>query len=349
MMFHFARPWLLLLLAAMPLVVWLWLHARRGTIRFSAMMMLAGLPAGRSRAARRGGALLRGLGLVLIVLALAGPRLADWRTRVPTEGIAIELVVDVSGSMAAKDFQWQSESISRLEAAKRALELFVAGGDGPGGEHLDGRPSDLVGVVTFATWPDSICPLTLSHAVLLRMLETEQPRSVPGESETNISDALALALHRLECTTSKRKVVVLISDGEHNLARPQSEWTPRQAAQIAANLQVPIYTIDAGGDSGAGDAAGERPIDPKLRAKTRASAESTLRAVADITGGRYFPARDTAALLNVCQDIDRLEKNAIQSFQYRRYYEGFPWVGLAALTTLLGLQLLEMTFWQRLP
>jgi len=348
-MFHFARPWLLLLLMAMPLVVWLWLRARRGTIRFSNMAMLEGLPAGRSRSARHGGALLRGLGLLLIIIAMAGPRFADWRTRVPTQGIAIEIVLDVSGSMAAKDFQWENQSISRLEAAKRALELFIAGGAGPGGVHLDGRASDLVGVVTFATWPDSICPLTLSHAVLLRMLETEQPRSVPGESETNISDALALALQRLESTNSKRKVVVLISDGEHNVARPQSEWTPRQAAQIAANLRVPIYTIDAGGDSGADDTAGERPIDPKVRAKTRASAESTLRAVADITGGRYFAARDTAALLTVCQDIDRLEKDAIQSFQYRRYYEGFSWVGLAAFTVLLSLQLLEMTFWQRLP
>lgn len=348
-MFHFARPWVLLLALVVPVVVWRWLRLRRGTMRFSDMSLVTPLPEGRSRAAQRGGAWLRGLGLLLIIVALAGPRFADWRTRVPTEGIAIEIVLDVSGSMAAKDFRWENESLSRLEAAKRALELFVAGGVGPGGVQLAGRPSDLVGVVTFATWPESICPLTLSHAVLLRMLEAEQPRSVPGESETNMSDALALALHRLESATSKRKVVVLISDGEHNLPRPQSEWTPRQAAQIAANLHVPVYAIDAGGDSGADDAVGERPIDPKQRAKTRARAESTLRAVADITGGRYFPARDTATLLSVCQDIDRLEKTAIESFQYRRYYEGFTWFGLAAFATLLTLQLMEMTFWQRVP
>lgn len=348
-MFHFTRPWFLLLALAVPLVVWLWARRRQATLRFSDMGIVTGLPEGRRVWARRGGAILRALGLLLIVIALAGPSFADWRTRVPTEGIAIEVVLDVSGSMGAKDFQWEKESLSRLEAAKRALHLLVAGGDGPGGVHLDGRPSDLVGVVTFATWPESICPLTLSHTVLLRMLDGEQPRSVPGESETNISDAIALALHRLESAPTKRKVVVLISDGEHNVFRPQSEWTPRQAAQIAANLNIPIYTIDAGSEAGSDDTGGERPVDPKQRAKTRASAERTLRAVADITSGRYFQARDTAGLLAVCQDIDRLERQAIQSFQYRRYYEGFPWLGLGAFVVLLTLQLLEMTFWQRMP
>lgn len=357
-MFHFANPWFLLLLPLVPLATWLWLVQRRGAVRFPDAREFAGLPPGRSQTARRGGALLRAFALLAVVVALAGPRLADWRTRIPTEGIAIELVLDVSGSMAARDFLWQDEPISRLEAAKKALHLFVAGGDVPGSDQLDGRPHDLVGLVTFATWPDSPCPLTLSHAVLLRMLDAEQPRSIPGESETNLSDAIALGLHRLESARTRRKVVVLISDGEHNVAKPHSEWTPRQVAQIAANLDVPIYAIDAGGDSGADDdvalgppQAGPPPgaVDPKLRAKIRASAESTLRSVAGLTGGRYFQARDTDALLAVCREIDRLEKNEIRGFQYRRYHEGYPWLGLTAFILLATLQVLEMTLWQRIP
>src|SRR5205085_1665629 len=83
---------------------------------------------------------------------------------IPTEGIAIEMLVDVSGSMAQPDFNWQGKPISRLDAVQKVFHLFVEGGAGPGGQRLTGRPEDLIGLVTFATWPESPCPLTLSHA-----------------------------------------------------------------------------------------------------------------------------------------------------------------------------------------
>jgi Ca-activated chloride channel family protein len=337
-MFQFARPWLLLLLLAVPPLVWLWLRQRRGTLTFPDTGVFAALPRGRGRFARAGGASLRALVLVLLVLAMAGPQLADWRSRVPTEGIAITVILDVSGSMATRDFIWEDKAISRLEAAKLAMHTFV-----------ENRPNDLIGLVTFATRPESTCPLTLSHSVLLQLLKVEEPRSVPGESETNISDAIVLGLHRLESAHARRKVAVLLSDGEHNVRHPQSNWTPRQAAQIAGNLNIPIYTIDAGSDSGGEDYPGATPVDPALRAQQRASAERTLRSVASISGGRYFEARDTKTLLEVCKEIDRLEKQEIRSFQYERYYEGYPWFGLAAFMLLISLQVLEKTLWQRIP
>src|SRR5882762_5907996 len=129
-MFHFAHPWFLLLLPAVPLVVWRWLRQRRGALRFPQVGIFAGLPIGRSRAAQRWGAGLRGLGLALLVVALAGPRFADWRTRIPTQGVAIEIVLDVSGSMGTRDFRWNGRALSRLDAAKQAFRLFVAGSDG---------------------------------------------------------------------------------------------------------------------------------------------------------------------------------------------------------------------------
>jgi len=112
--------------------------------------------------------------------------------------------------MATPDFTWEGKSISRLEAVKRAFRLFVEGDKQPG-EHalLEGRPNDLVGLVTFARWPQTSCPLTLSHSVLLRLLDAEKPRSTPTESETNIGDAIAWGLVRLEKTNAKRKVMIL--------------------------------------------------------------------------------------------------------------------------------------------
>jgi Ca-activated chloride channel family protein len=252
------------------------------------------------------------------------------------EGIAIVLAVDVSGSMAEKDFGWGSERISRLEAVKRAAGLFVAGGTGPDGELLEGRPEDLIGYIPFAARPETGCPLTLCHTVLLQMLEAEEPRSLPTESETNIGDALAWSLERLEATNGQRKVLILLSDGEHNVGPPALK--PRQAAQLAAKLHVPVYTIHAGGE----------PAEPSER-KTAAEGEQTMRAVAAMTGGRFFLAHDARTLLGVCDEIDRLERHPITSFRYRRYYELYPWFGSTALALLVGVSILDMTFWRRIP
>ena len=119
-------------------------------------------------------------------------------------------------------------------------------------------------------------------------------------------------------------------------ATPRSGWVPRQTAQLARSLQVPIYTIDAGGDS-------------EESSGSRQKAKATLEELATMTRGRAFEARDTAGLLAACKEIDRLEREKIQSFQYRRYHEGFTWFGLAAFVLLVAVNVLELTWWQRLP
>ena len=226
---NFAYPLFLLLALAVPLVVWLWLRRRRSVVRLPGAEALDRLPGGRARLARWS------LALILLVLALAGPRWPDRRTRISTEGIAISMVLDTSGSMAEADFDWKGERVTRLEAVKRAFRLFVAGGEGPDGVTLDGRPDDLIGVVTFATRPESLCPLTLSHGVLLDMLDREQPRSLPTESQTNIGDAVAWGLEQLDSAAGpRRKILILLSDGEHNVPPPALK--PRQAPDSIAPL-----------------------------------------------------------------------------------------------------------------
>lgn len=334
---EFTQPWLLLLALLVPPLAWWWLRQRHAAVRYPSAGALTGLPPGRSAFVRYGGLTLRVVALLLLVAALAGTRWPDHRTRLPTEGIAIVMLLDVSGSMAEPDYDWDGEPVERLEAVKRVFRLFVEGGESPNGQTLPGRPTDLIGLVTFGTRPDSPCPLTLSHTVLLDMLRAEKPRRVPGESQTNISDAIVLGLHRLHSAGPRRRVLVLLSDGEHNMPAPPSGWTPRQAAQVAANLGVVIHTIDA---AGVASENGE-PAAP--------DGSKTLREVAAIARGRHFTARDTMSLLNVCQEIDRLEREEIRSFQYRRYFEGYPWFGLASFVLWVTLQVLEMTFWRRLP
>jgi Ca-activated chloride channel family protein len=355
---QFANPAFLWLALAAPLVFWLRLRRRRTALRHPAVHLLVALPSGWSQAARWGGAGLRALAVLLLAVALAGPRTPDLRTRIEAEGVAVGMVVDVSGSMATPDFDWQGRPISRLDAVKRVFRLFVAGGAGPDatpdggdGRPFEGRPTDSMSLTVFATRPTTVCPLTLSHSVLLRQLDDEKPRGVPGESETNISDAVTLALHRLQAAGPRRKVLVLLTDGEHNVPQPRSGWTPRQAAQVAASLDVPIYTIDAGNDhsvsqpgvKSAADAAAATP------AETRRQAVETLEEVAKITHGQYFQAHDTAGLLEAYRAIDRLERSDTPSFQYRRYHEGYPWFGLAALSLFVVAVVLDGTVWRRLP
>ena len=110
------------------------------------------------------------------------------------------------------------------------------------GQELPGRGSDQIGLVPFAREPEDTCPLTLSHDVLLELLDAEEPRGAL-DSGTNIGDALAWGLKRLEAAGDRRKVLVLLSDGEHNVP---GGLTPRQAGQLAANQGVPVYCIDAG-------------------------------------------------------------------------------------------------------
>jgi Ca-activated chloride channel family protein len=280
---------------------------------------------------------LRAAGLAALILALTGPRWPDPGTRLPVEGIAVVMVLDVSGSMAERDFTWRGALISRLDAAKRALRLFVKGGT-EDGQEFPGRGNDQVGLVAFAHVPENTCPLTLSHDVLLELLDAEEPRG-QLDADTNIGDALAWGLKQLDAAGDRRKVLVLLSDGEHNVAG--DAWKPRQAAQVAANQNVPIYCIDAG-----------PPIPPDATpedAEKRTLGQEALKSVAKMTGGRAFAAHDSGALLDVMKTIDRLERQPAESFQYRRYAEGYPWCAAAALACFALALGLELTIWRRVP
>src|SRR5262249_51742296 len=193
MTLEFANWWaFLLLLVLPPLLVWLVLQPR-AALRHPDTGLLAGLPVGRAPLVAWGRALLRVVALALVIVALSGPRWPDMRTRLQTEGVSIVLLVDVSASMNEQDFDWNGEPLSRLEAVKRSFQLFVKGGaaegvtapDGAALGRFEGRPTDLIGMVSFAGRPETVCPLTLSHTALVRVLEREKPRESIDEKATN--------------------------------------------------------------------------------------------------------------------------------------------------------------------
>src|SRR5262245_28641035 len=268
---QFAAPdylWLLFLLPILA-VWWLWLR-RRAALSHPAVAALHKLP---TRQARFLEALRLALWLgviALLVLALARPRWPDERTRIPARSTAIMLVLDVSGSMTEKDFSIEGRTVSRLDAAKQFFRDFLREAN-----EAEAGAKDQIGLLTFAARAETVCPPTLSHAVVGRLLEEAQPVGLPPESSTNIGDALAEAIGLLQRAKPEEKTLVLLTDGEHNVPGNvvANALKPRQAAQLARGLGVRVHTIFVGP---AGDESRE--------------AKTALEDVARMTAGKSFTA-----------------------------------------------------------
>ncbi len=294
----FADPWFLLLLPLVPLVVWWRWRRKQPALRLSDARLLTSLPAGRSKFIRRLDGIIYGLATLCLVLALAGPRL-PLPTPITTEGIAIALVVDGSGSMYEPDFEWDSKPATRIHAVQEVFQLLVLGGQAPGEVSFPGRPQDLIGLVTFASYPDTAAPLTTSHSVLMKLLTQEPPRQ-PDEGQTNVGDAIAEALTCLEAAGPRRKVMVLMTDGEHNFTGPATAptWKPRPAAQRQGSRRADLHdrrrrrrAIDRSGRprrgprKPEGDRGADRrrllPRSRRRRSSSRLQIDRSTRAAAD--------------------------------------------------------------------
>lgn len=345
----FTNPEFLWLLPLAPLVAWWCLRKPRPAMRFSDTSAFA-YRGRRAAVAEWGGPLLRGLACLFLILGCADPRRPDLQTRLPAEGVAVMLVIDVSGSMDTPDVVWEPNvpPVPRLEAARRAVKLFVRGGDAPDGTRFEPRPGDAFGVVSFAAVPQVECPLTLNHSVVLEAVDGLKPRSLI-DAGTNIGDALAEAIDRIDSVKTKRKkILILLSDGEHNVFREDTQGAkqpgidrtmrPREAAQMAASLDVKVYTIDTGGAA--------NPADPPDIARTREEGLETLRQVATMTGGQSYTATSGKELLEAYGKIGELEKAIDAAPIYRRYYEYYAWCAAAALVLLLAAHTLERTLWR---
>jgi Ca-activated chloride channel homolog len=262
---------------------------------------------------------LAALGLVAGAVALARPQHGTLREDITTQGVDIVVALDVSGTMAAQDFQPRN----RLEVAKDVVAEFVKR-----------RTSDRVGLVVFAGRSLTKSPLTTDTAVLLRQLDDVRLEMLPDG--TAIGSGLATALTRLRRSQAKSRVIVLVTDGDNNAG----EIDPATAADMAKAMEVRVYTILVG--RGGRVPMPVRARDPftgavvteTVMADVKVNPE-LLKQIADRTGGEFYRAEDSAALRQVFDRIDRLEKSEIKTSAYRRYRELFPPV-LALTAALLA-------------
>lgn len=307
--------------------------------------------------------------LALLIVALARPQEVLSETRTSTEGIAIMLVVDRSSSMAER-MEFEGGMLNRLEVVKRVLAEFVLGND----DDLPGRPGDLIGLISFARYADTICPLVHAHDALVGLAQQTEIVEIRQEDGTAIGDALALAVARLQSLEEegdgalddaerqaasaedgpvaagaaaadpaadyeiKSKIVILLTDGENNAGRRP----PGQAAELARRLGIKIYTIGIGGERSANFFDMRLPLGPGID-------ERMLRAIAEHTGGEYRRAGDGESLREVYQRIDELEKTEIESTEYVQREEAFMPFAKAALIVLLVELLLRTTILRRSP
>src|SRR5882762_10452537 len=336
----FERPWLLLLLLAIPLLAYL--RGKRGpgaALTFSSTSTLQQI--GKQSAARVG-KFLRALvfaTLAIFVIALARPQLGQSLTQVEASGIDIMLVVEVSGSMYTKDFTIGGDRATRLDAIREVTRKFI-----------EGRPNDRIGIIAFAGRPYVVSPMTLDHDWLLQNLDRVRIGLV--EDGTAIGSAMAAAANRLNDKRSKSRVLVLLTDGENNAGK----IPPNTAAEAVKALKIRLYAIGAG-INGIAPAPIFTPKGPLTDAlgnilyeNQRVEFNETgLQEVAKIADGKFFRATDTQSLAQIYNDIDKLEKSTVSVKKYQQYRDLFPLCLMSGCGLLLAQLVLSQTVWKKLP
>jgi Ca-activated chloride channel family protein len=312
----FANPgYLFLLLLLIPVVGWyIWkLRNARASVQLSSTDSLRRQPKSLRVWLIHVPFALRVMVITLLSLALARPQLSNrWQSE-STEGIDIMMALDISGTMLGEDLK-----PNRLEAAKTVATDFVLS-----------RPNDQIGLVVFAGESFTQCPLTTDHAVLVNLFQSVKFGMI--EDGTAIGLGLANAVNRMKDSETKSKVVILLTDGSNN----RGDIDPMTAAEIAKTFNIRVYAIGVGSYSKEVHVPIHTPYGVQYGTMSSEFDESTLRNIAQMTGGEYFRATDNNSLKAIYQQIDQLEKTKIRVREYSKRTEHFAPFLLAALLCLL--------------
>jgi len=293
--FEFEYPGVLLLLLLVPPLSW-WV-GRRGPLPSVPVPTLRGasqLGSIPRRQAGRAQLFWRLVPLVLLILALARPRVPRGEVPDPSRGIDIMLALDFSRSMAETDFRLKGRRVSRRDALVAVTDDFI-----------EGRGNDRIGIVCFARTPWLVSPLTLDHGWAMASLKESELATGTG-----IGWAIQASTTFLKQDSDRSRVIILVTDGD-NSAGPR----PLDSAPVAVRNGIKVYTILVGPES----------VTPS------AAANHELNKVARMTGGLFFQAQDARALGNIYSAIDQLEKRELVQKRYVSWQELYPWFAGAAL------------------
>ncbi len=317
-----------LLLVIIPIAAWYIFRFRRmgASIRFSSFMGFRTIRKGWKHYLRHLPFVFQIAGIGLLTLALARPQSSSSWQNVTTEGIDIVIALDISTSMLARDFQ-----PDRLEAAKDVATQFISG-----------RNNDKIGLVVFAGESFTQCPLTTDHAVLINLFQDIHSNMI--EDGTAIGNGLATAVARLKESDTKSRVIILLTDGENN----RGEIAPVTAAELAKTYGIRVYTIGVG-TIGTAPYPVPTPFGTQIRDVEVKIDEKTLQEIAGITGGNYFRATNNRKLVQIYEEIDKLEKSKIEVKEYSKKNEEFQRYAIMAGIILAAGLFLQLTVFRNIP
>ncbi|HPS37159.1 MAG TPA: VWA domain-containing protein [Candidatus Omnitrophota bacterium] len=324
----FRHPAFFLLLLLLPLV--LMLSRKRGKLElaFPSFDFLKDRPVTFRMFLFRVLPYLRMAVFVLVIFALARPSNVSSDREYQTRGVDIMIALDISGSMLAEDFQPEN----RVYVAKQEAIKFIKG-----------RENDRIGLVVFSKKAFTQCPLTLDYRILTELLSEIRVGMIADG--TAIGMGIATAVNRLRDSDAKSKVIILITDGENNAGNID----PITAAELAKSFGIKVYTIGVGKGGMV-----PFPVDDPLFGKRYVQAnveidETTLKRIADITGGLFFRARDPEALSEIYEKINQLEKSEVKVKEYKSYNELFAFFLIPALMLLVLDVFLRQTVLLKVP
>ncbi len=332
--FEFQYPWVLLLLALLPL--YSWLRGRVGkaaALTYPDTSLLDGIGRPVREQSGRLRAFLRLLTAALLIIALAGPRTANKEIERETEGLDIILVVDLSWSMMALDMSTPRAEVTRWQASQSVIYDF-----------LSKRPDDRIGAVVFSGKPYLLSPLTINKTWVEKGID-RMHIGIVQETGTAIGEGVAMAVDRMKNVKGKgSKVIILLTDGDDNMSKA---ILPVPAAELAAALGIRMYCIGLGKD--------EPTVLPRFDPRTgkiyrdllgktvpmqtiNPANYEMLEKMAKIANGRFYRADDQNKLSRVYEEIDRLERTEVrirESVVYESYR--LIWAALGGLLLLLEL------------
>jgi Ca-activated chloride channel family protein len=317
---EFAWPWLFAVLPLPLLVAWLMPRApemQDTALRVPFYASFSHVAAGKQSPPSRWRLLLAALAWVLLVCAAARPQFVGAPVHLPVTGRDLMLAVDISGSMATEDMQLGQQVTDRLTAVKAVAGNFI-----------DHREGDRLGLILFGDQAYLQAPLTFDRETV-RTLLNEAAIGLAGKS-TAIGDAIGLAVKRLRERPAENRVLILLTDG----ANTSGSVDPLKAADLAAREGVRIYTIGVGADEQL-----VRGFFGTQRVPSTELDETTLKAIAEKTGGQYFRARDIESLQKIYALLDKLEPVSQDEQTFRPIHELYAWplAGTLLLTALLAL------------
>jgi Ca-activated chloride channel homolog len=342
--FEFQYPWVLALLALLP--IYAFLRGRVGkhsSLQFSSADLARSVGASARSAAGRLLLFLRLLVAALCIVALAGPRFASGRVETQASGVDIMLALDLSWSMMALDMSGPGERVTRFDIAAEVLEDFIRK-----------RPSDRIGLVVFSAVPYLASPLTLNHDWLVQNLD-RMHIGIIRELGTAIGDATAAAAKRLKSAKdSKSHIIILLTDGDNN----RGEIDPVPAAQLASALGAKVYTIGIGVEEPChlpefDPATGKLRLDPNGNVIPRIILQpanySLLGKMSALSNAKSYRAKNRRELQSIYNEIDRLEKTEVKLRRYTTYTPLFQWPLLTDFALFALELILSNTRYRRVP